>query len=266
MIISLIQMLVSTDKKKNMENASRYIEKAAKSGSNAVILPEMFNTPYSHEYFDLFKEPPNGETVQTLVEIAKKNNILIIAGSIPEYEDDKIYNTSYVIEKDGEILGKYRKTHLFDIDIPGKITFFESDTLTSGDCIRTVETSIGNIGILICYDIRFPEAMRKLAIEGARLVVVPAAFNMTTGPVHFELTARVRALDNQLYVAMCSPATDTNGVYTAYGHSLVADPWGGVLGKLGHEEGILNLDIDMEFIEEVRSKLPLLKHRRTNLY
>lgn len=266
MKLSIVQMLVTTDKQQNLNKALSFIENAALSGSQAVVLPEMFNTPYSHEYFKLFKEPPNGETVNALCKAAYKNKILIFAGSIPEYEDGKIYNTSYVIENNGKILYKYRKSHLFDINIPDKITFYESDTLSSGDYIDAIDTSIGRVGVLICYDIRFPEAMRKLALDGAKLVVVPAAFNMTTGPVHFELTARVRALDNQLYVAMCSPSTDEHGVYTAYGHSLVANPWGGIVGKLGHEEDMLDVEINMEFIEEVREKLPLLKHRRTDLY
>jgi predicted amidohydrolase len=156
--------------------------------------------------------------------------------------------------------------HLFDIDVKGKITFKESDVLTAGDSFTIAETDFGKIGIGICYDIRFPELARVMVESGALILFYPGAFNMTTGPAHWDLTMRARALDNQVYFAACSPARDMDGVYQAYGNSCIASPWGDFVAHADEKECIVYGDIDLERVDSIRQQLPLLKHRKKELY
>ena len=142
----------------------------------------------------------------------------------------------------------------------------ESDTLTAGEDLTVIDTEFGKIGVAICYDVRFPEWHRKMALAGAKLIVLPAAFNMTTGPVHWDLTMRARALDNQVYFAANSPARDEEGVYVAYGNSCISDPWGKFIAHADEKECILYGDIDFDTVDSIREQLPLLKHRREELY
>jgi omega-amidase len=169
-------------------------------------------------------------------------------------------------QKTGSIINKYRKTHLFDVLIKDKITFIESDTLSPGDSINTFDTEIGRMGVGICYDIRFPELFKKLSLGGAEILVVPGAFNTITGPAHWRLLARSRAIDNQCFILMASPALNRDSSYHAYGHSLVCDPWGTILCEAGHNEELIDTKISLDYLKTVRAELPLLKHRRDDLY
>lgn len=266
MRIALCQMSVKQGKELNLETASKMIAEASAGGADIVVLPEMFNCPYSGAYFYEYSESDGGYTYSQLSEWASEYGVILVGGSIPEKDGNKLYNTTFVFDSNGAFIGKHRKAHLFDVDIPGGIRFVESETLTPGDRSTVIETVYGKIGIAICYDMRFPEMFRKMSLDGVKMIIVPAAFNMTTGPAHWELTARARALDNQVFVALCSPARDENGVYVAYGHSLVTSPWGDVIGSLDEKEGILMVDLDLAKCDEVRQGLPLLKHRRPDLY
>ena len=265
MKLALCQMLVGMDKQKNTEKALSMIREAAAGGADIVSLPEMWNCPYSNKYFREYAEGPEGPTAAALSGIAKELGIYLIGGSIPELKEDKVYNTSYIFDRSGKRIGTHRKVHLFDIDVKGGIRFMESDTLTAGDEITVVDTEFCKVGVAICYDVRFPEQSRRMALMGAKLIVLPAAFNMTTGPLHWDLSMRMRALDNQVYFAACSPARDMDGVYQAYGNSCVADPWGQFAAHMDEKEGILYCDIDLEKVESVREQLPLLKHRRPGI-
>jgi len=266
--IALIQMAVTLKKEDNIKRAMELIEKAAAGGAKVAALPEMFNCPYNNSYFRAYAEKyPEGETLKMLSEEAARNNMYIIGGSIPEIDEDgKVYNTSYIFDNKGNLAAKHRKTHLFDIDVKGKITFKESDVLTPGSGITVFDTEWGKLGVMICYDIRFPEFTRKMSLEGVKAVFVPAAFNMTTGPAHWELSFRCRALDNQIYMFGISPARDEKGSYVAYGNSIATNSWGQVIGRLDEKEGILFIDVDLDDIYEVRESLPLLKHRRPEVY
>ncbi len=264
--LALCQMNVGMDKKQNLANAEAMIRAAAGNGSKVVALPEMFNCPYSNKYFRMYAEGGEGETVQFLSSLARELKIYLVGGSIPELEDGQVYNTSFSFDKEGKIIGKHRKVHLFDIDIKGGIRFMESETLTPGEMMTIIETEFCKIGVAICYDVRFPELFRKMTLAGAKLVILPGAFNMTTGPAHWDLTMRARALDNQLYFAAVSPARDTEGPYQAYGNSCVVSPWGEFNGKTDARESIVYAKIDLEYVEEVRNQLPLLKHRRPSIY
>lgn len=264
--IGLCQMKGSFDKKESMRTAERFIREAAEHGADVISLPEMWNCPYSNDYFREYAETPGGETVAFMSELAGELGIYLIGGSIPELEGDQVYNTSFSFDRKGNIIGRHRKVHLFDIDVKGGIRFMESDTLTAGRDMTVIDTEYCRIGVAICYDVRFPEWFRKMALAGAKLIVLPAAFNMTTGPAHWDLTMRARALDNQVYFAANSPARDENGPYQAYGGSCIADPWGKFIAHADEKECIVYGDVDIDHVESIRQQLPLLKHRREELY
>ncbi|CAN6805809.1 unnamed protein product [Brassica oleracea var. botrytis] len=269
--IGLCQLSVTADKSRNISHAKNAIEEAASKGAKLVLLPEIWNSPYSNDSFPVYAEEIDAggdasPSTAMLSEVSKRLKITIIGGSIPERVGDRLYNTCCVFGSDGELKAKHRKIHLFDIDIPGKITFMESKTLTAGETPTIVDTDVGRIGIGICYDIRFQELAMIYAARGAHLLCYPGAFNMTTGPLHWELLQRARATDNQLYVATCSPARDSGAGYTAWGHSTLIGPFGEVLATTEHEEAIIIAEIDYSILEQRRTSLPLNKQRRGDLY
>lgn len=264
--IGLIQMMVQEDKMKNIEVAKQFIAKVAEEGADMAVLPEMFNCPYNTSNFPIYAEEEGGETFRLLSDIARENNIYLVAGSIPEREGEKVYNTSFVFDRKGNQIGKHRKMHLFDIDVEGGQYFKESDTLTPGNELSVFETEFCKFGLLICYDLRFPEACRILAEKGAKVIVVPAAFNMTTGPAHWEILFRTRALDNQVYTLGVAPARDETYSYISYANSIVASPWGSIIERMDEKEGYRVVELDLDYVDKVRRELPLLKHRRTDIY
>lgn len=257
--IGVCQMMVVDSAKENLKKAETMIGEAAQKGADLVVLPEMFICPYEHEAFRREAQPEGDGVFQTLSRIAKEYNIYLIAGSVPESEGEAIYNTSYVFDPHGHLIGKHRKIHLFDIDVPGKISFFESDTLAAGNQMTVVDTVFGKIGVAICFDIRFSELFREMAVEGAHILVVPAAFNETTGPAHWELTFRMRAVDQQLFMVGCAPALNLEADYHSWGHSLVVNPWGKVMSGLEREEGIILQTVQLREVEEIRGRLPIMK-------
>lgn len=264
--LALCQMKGSFDKNESRKNAEKFIREAAANGAQVISLPEMWNCPYSNDYFREYAETADGPTVKFMSGLAKELGVYLIGGSIPELDDDNVYNTSFSFDKEGTVIGRHRKVHLFDIDVKGGIRFMESDTLTAGKELTVLDTEFGKIGVAICYDVRFPEWHRKMALTGAKLIVLPAAFNMTTGPVHWDLTMRARALDNQVYFAANSPARDEDGPYVAYGNSCISDPWGNFIAHADEKECILYGEIDFDHVDDIRQQLPLLKHRREGLY
>ncbi|XP_049641569.1 omega-amidase NIT2, partial [Suncus etruscus] len=264
--LALIQLQVSSIKSNNLIRACDLIREAATRGAKIVSLPECFNSPYGTKYFPEYAEKIPGESTQKLSEIAKECNIYLIGGSIPEEDAGKLYNTCAVFGPDGNLLVKHRKIHLFDIDVPGKITFQESKTLSPGDSFSTFDTPYCRVGLGICYDIRFAELAQIYAQRDCQLLVYPGAFNLTTGPAHWELLQRGRAVDNQVYVATASPARDDRASYVAWGHSTVVSPWGEVLAKAGTEETIVYSDIDLKKLSEIRQQIPIYSQKRSDLY
>ncbi|PSR93613.1 Omega-amidase [Actinidia chinensis var. chinensis] len=269
--IGLCQLLVTADKERNIAHARQAIQDAAKKGAQLVVLPEIWNGPYSNDSFPVYAEDIDvggdaSPSTAMLSEVARVLKITIVGGSIPERCGDKLYNTCCVFDTEGKLKAKHRKIHLFDIDIPGKISFQESKTLTAGETPTVVDTEVGRIGIGICYDIRFQELAMLYAARGVHLICYPGAFNMTTGPLHWELLQRARAVDNQLYVATCSPARDASAGYVAWGHSTLIGPFGEVLATTEHDEAIIISEVDYSQIELRRTNLPLEKQRRGDLY
>ncbi len=264
--LALCQIPGSPDKEVCKATADRAVRQAAEEGARVISLPEMWDCPYSNDYFRDYAEPADGPTVEFMSRLAGDLGIWLIGGSISELDGEKVYNTSFCFDPKGNVIGRHRKVHLFDIDVKGGIRFMESDTLTAGDEMTLLDTEFGRIGVAICYDVRFPEWFRKMALAGAKLIVLPAAFNMTTGPAHWDLTMRARALDNQVYFAANAPARDEQGVYVAYGNSCIASPWGDFIAHADEKPRILSGVIDFDRVDEIREQLPLLRHRRPELY
>lgn len=265
--IAAIQMSTVADKMENVRTVKTYLEKIKDENPDFVILPEMFCCPYQTENFPIYAEKEGGPVWQQLSGYAKQYGIYLIGGSMPEKDaEGNVYNTSYIFDREGKQIGKHRKVHLFDLDVKGGQTFKESDTLTAGDSDTVFDTEFGKIGVMLCFDIRFPELSRMMVNDGAKVIFVPAAFNMTTGPAHWELSFRTRALDNQIYMVGCAPARDVSAGYISWGHSIVTDPWGRVIDMLDEKKGILLAELDMDYEEQVREELPLLKSRRKDIY
>ncbi|KAI3644872.1 hypothetical protein MP228_011036 [Amoeboaphelidium protococcarum] len=288
--VALVQMSVGDNVGVNLNKARQVVLDAAQKGCHMVVLPECFNSPYGTKYFPKYAErisdsvnlSDSGPSVNALSQMARDAKVHLIGGSIPEVEptSGKFYNTCTVYNTSGELIAKHRKLHLFDIDIPGKIRFKESDILAPGNKLTQVELQLpsGNeekkpqivkIGLGICYDVRFPEMAMICARQGGcHMMVYPGAFNMTTGPLHWELLMRARALDNQMFVAACSPASvPTDGDdYVAYGHSMVVSPAGQVLDQLDGEEGVLIVELDLDLVQQTRQQIPIYTQRRFDVY
>ncbi len=271
--IALCQMNVVDNKEQNIEKAIQMIKESKKQGADLAVLPEMFNCPYENEKFIEYAERlEDSKTLNEIANVAKEENIHVLAGSVPELERDdekgteSIYNTSVFFDNAGKPLGKHRKMHLFDIDVKWKIYFKESYTLSAGNDFTVIKTDLARSGIGICYEIRFVELSRIMALNGAEILIFPGAFNLTTGPAHWELLFRSRALDNQVYAIGVAPALDKDASYNSYGHSIAVNPWGEVIEELDYSEELKIVEIDLDEIKRVREEIPVLKNRRVDLY
>uniref|UniRef100_A0A3P8VF12 omega-amidase n=1 Tax=Cynoglossus semilaevis TaxID=244447 RepID=A0A3P8VF12_CYNSE len=253
-------------KAENLSRVRRLVKEAAEQGSKMVLLPECFNSPYGSSFFPTYAEKIPGESTQLLSAVAKENQLYLVGGSIPEEDGGKLYNSCPVFGPDGQMILKHRKIHLFDIDVPGKIRFQESETLSPGNKFSMFETRECRPLLPPVFQ-KYRENILQLPVtEGCHLLVYPGAFNMTTGPAHWELLQRSRALDNQVFVATASPARDESASYVAWGHSTVVDPWGSVMSKAEAEEMVIYADIDLKFLNDVRQQIPINSQRRRDLY
>eukprot|EP00585_Thalassiosira_rotula_P011484 CAMPEP_0196139476 /NCGR_PEP_ID=MMETSP0910-20130528/6738_1 /TAXON_ID=49265 /ORGANISM="Thalassiosira rotula, Strain GSO102" /LENGTH=334 /DNA_ID=CAMNT_0041400205 /DNA_START=334 /DNA_END=1338 /DNA_ORIENTATION=- len=305
--VALLQLPVTSDKSKNIQTAKDYIQKAYESGAQLCVLPEIWNSPYATSAFPEYAEqlPKVGDSLSSvddddddnswgkssimLMEMAKSTNMYIVGGSIPERCDEKIYNTCLIINPSGTIVGKHRKVHLFDINVPGGIQFKESETLTGGEGATYFDvlpeeggekddepSGLGRIGVGICYDIRFPEyALLLTQMHQCKILIYPGAFNLTTGPAHWELLQRARAVDGQCYVITASPArmpppenetTSKYPHYSAWGHSTIISPWGEVVATCDEKPNVVVADLDMDKVEEMRMAIPTMGQKRNDLY
>lgn len=265
--ISLLQFKVDQDKEKNFKTLEKFLKKANKNFKpDFVSLPEMWNTPYSKKFFIKNKEDINGKSIAFLKSMAKKYKVNIIGGSVPYIKDtkkeSKIFNTCFFISSTGRILGEYSKKHLFDINIKGKTkkdsySFFESDTLTKGKNNLIVDTKFGRIAVLICFDIRFINEFNLLKNKKVDLIFIPANFNTLTGPKHFELLGRSRALDTQSYVFLNASARSYDGHFLSYANSMAIGPSGNVLKRLDEKEGVINISVDLSLLKKERESIPI---------
>ncbi|EPY33216.1 nitrilase [Strigomonas culicis] len=244
------------------------LTEAAKRGSEFAVLPECFNCPYGTKYFDEYSEPlaAGNPTFDAISNCAKENKIWIVAGSIPEKKDGKLYNSSMIFAPDGTLKGVHRKVHLFRLNTEA-VKFDEGEVLTAGDTADAITLSDDvKFGVAICFDIRYPFLAAHYQQQGTSFLVYPGAFNMVTGPIHWKLSAQARAVDNQQYVFLCSPARDTSAEYVAYGHSLIADPLGNVIAEADEKEGFVDCDVDFALNATTRERIPILKGVRHDLY
>ncbi|XP_077546644.1 omega-amidase NIT2-like [Haemaphysalis longicornis] len=264
--VALIQYIVKAKKSDNLATARIKVEQAAANGAKIVCLPECFGFPFGVQYFSVNAEPVPGDTSAMLAETAKKHGVYLVGGSMAEVEGGKLYNTCLVYGPDGSLIAKHRKVHLFDVDIPGKMTFQESASFAAGNALTTFDTPGLKVGLGICYDLRFAPMAQIYAQRGCKLLVYPSAFSIPTGSMHWELLQRIRAVDNQVYVATTSPATDRRAPVPAWGHTMMVDPMGKVVASAGHEEGTVIADVDLDYLQAVRNQIPVTRQMRSDLY
>lgn len=263
-IVAAIQLDSQDDKKKNLETAAEFIKEAAARGAKLVALPETMN--YIGPDYIQNAEPIPGPTTNFFAELAVKLGIWIHCGSIPEMDDrDKPYNTTALISPKGEIVAKYRKLHMFDVEIENGPSYKESNDNAPGQEIVLAKTELATLGFSICYDIRFGEIYRLMALNGAQIIFTPACFTMNTGKDHWEPILRARAIENACYVV--SPGQiGIKPKLQAYGKTLIIDPWGNVIAKASDRPGYICAEIDLDMIDAVRAQVPALKNRRTDIY
>ena len=281
--VASICMCSRDNKKENVEKAFSYLREASKEGADWALLPEIFAFNGSYEdYHEMAEEGEGSKLMQDLCALSKELNMVIFAGTLGERSGDRdesiknhkgqrrVYNTLYVIGRDGAIIGKYRKTHLFNLyDEKGKPLYCESDGFLQGDSLARVDVDGFSVGLSICYDLRFSELYHKLqGLEEKPMdvIMVPSAFTKKTGEAHWELLLRARAAEFQSFVVAANQVGVHGPNRETYGHSMVVDPWGEVLCNTLDEEGIAYGIVSKEKLFDVRSRLPVLKNRRPELY
>jgi predicted amidohydrolase len=263
-----VQLNSTDDKQRNIATAERLTRAAAADGAELVVLPEKFNVLGEHEAYVANAEPLDGPTLAWAKDLARELHIDLVAGSIVERREgrEKLGNTSVHIGPDGEPRGVYRKIHMFDVEVGG-VEYRESDSEEAGDELTLTETAQGvPLGLTVCYDLRFPELFRILAVRGARVIVVPAAFTKVTGAAHWEILVRARAIENQAFVVAADQIGVAGAGKESFGGSMIVDPWGEVLARAADEETFICADLDLARQDEVRAKLPSLANRVPSAY
>lgn len=266
MRIALIQINSDERRERNLDRAEELIRDAASKSPDIVALPECFNFLASEKETLPFAEPVPGPTTSRLAGICREYGFYILCGSIAEKTSDprKYRNTSALIGPDGDILAKYSKIHLFDMDIPGEVCNMESSTVIHGTEPVLLDTSHGRIGLSICYDLRFPELYRTLALAGAVLIFVPSAFATHTGKDHWEVLLRARAIENQVFIAAPAQYGWHQGK-RCYGNSMIVDPWGTVIARASDRESVVIADLDKEHLQDIRRQNQCLGNVRSNI-
>ena len=265
MDVAAVQMNSAEDKRANLADATRLVQQAAADGAHLVVLPELFNCIGRFETVLNEAEPIPGPTSQAMGALAARLGITLCAGSICQQSrvPDKGYNTSLLFGPDGQLLARYRKIHLFDVDLPSRVTVCESRFMLSGDEIVSTETSLAHLGQATCYDLRFPELFRALSERGAELVLIPAAFTHVTGRDHWEVLLRARAIENQVFVIAPNQCGRHAPGLVSYGRSAIIDPWGRLLAVADEETPqVIFARLERALLLEVRRDLPALSHRR----
>jgi predicted amidohydrolase len=271
-LAACIQLCCNEDTQNNLGRATALIRRAASNGAKLIVTPE--NTPYLGAQFHKVElaESIDGETISGFRTLANELQVHLLIGSFAEQrvdaagqlDTDRCYNTSVLIGPDGSIITRYRKIHLFDVDVTGGLSVKESDSIAPGQEIVVASTELGEIGMSICYDLRFPELFQAQVRRGAQILMVPSAFTLTTGKDHWHALLRARAIENGAYVMAAAQwgTHDAAGKRKSYGHSLIIDPWGIVVGEAGDGETICYAEIDLELVDSVRGSIPVQQNRR----
>jgi len=263
--VAVVQLRSTDDIKRNLAAASAGVVEAVEQGARFVALPENYGFLRREGLPYPCAQDVNGEIVGCVRELARVHGVWILAGSFPEAipDSDRVHNCSVLISPQGSVAAIYRKMHLFDVEL-GRDggSFRESDAIASGDDVVDAETDFGGVGLSICYDLRFPELYRELAVRGVRFVTVPAAFAPGTGRDHWEVLLRARAIENQVFVIAPAQCGDHSSDRASYGRSMIVDPWGLVLAQAGDDPAVMVADCDLGRLDRVRKSIPCLKHRR----
>jgi deaminated glutathione amidase len=262
-----VQLNSTDDKDRNLEAAERLVREAASERADLVCLPERWNLIGDSSTLRDGAETLDGPTLSATRSWARELSIHLLAGSIAERVDghERLFNTSVLIGPDGEDVAVYRKIHMFDVEVEG-VTYRESDHDEPGEEIVSAALDEIELGITVCYDLRFPELYRILAVRGARVIAVPSAFTAPTGRAHWEVLVRARAIENQVFVIAPDQVGKAPPHFESYGHSAIVDPWGEVLAMAPDEECFVAADLDLEAQERMRDKLPALANRRPVAY
>ena len=266
--VACVQLNSGAVKEDNIEKAERLVARAAATGADVVVLPEKWNAIGSAETLRANAEPlAGGESVEAMGGWARQHGITLVGGSITEIRDgrEKLSNTCPVFDPSGNLVAVYRKIHMFDVEVGGHV-YRESEAEEGGEATLVCEAEGWRVGLSVCYDLRFPELYRILALEGAELVTVPAAFTLYTGKDHWELLLRARAVENQCYVAAANEWGVHEGGKASYGRSTIVDPWGVVLAQAADEDTVIAAEIERAHIERIRRELPSLANRRPAAY
>jgi predicted amidohydrolase len=266
--VACVQLTSRADKAANLATTERLVGRAAATGADLVVLPEKWNAIGNPDVLHAAAETlEDGESVEAMRDWSRTHGITLVGGSITERREgrEKLSNTSLAFGPDGELLGLYRKIHLFDVEVGGQV-YRESEAEEPGAEPVVVRGEGWPIGLTVCYDVRFPELYRILALEGAELVTVPAHFTTPTGKDHWHVLLRARAIENQNYVAAAAQIGETIPRKLSYGRSLIADPWGTVVAQAPDEETVIAAELDRERLLEVRRNLPSLANRQAAAY
>jgi len=269
--VALIQTDAKADKDDNVEAAYRYVEQAARAGAQLVTLPENFHVRAGENGNQIkldAAEPIPGPMSQRFSELARTHEIFLLAGSYGERTDtsDRIYNTSLLFDPQGRLIAKYRKIHLFDVTVGDHVVARESSRVLPGSETVTADTAFGRVGLSICYDVRFPELYRSLAVSGAVACFVPANFTLYTGKDHWEVLLRARAVENGVYVIAPAQIGKIPNGHESYGRSMIVDPRGTVVACAPDRPGVTIAEIDLDAVSEVRARIPSLEHRVPDAY
>lgn len=268
--VALVQLNPGDDKDANIAAALKGIDQAAGTGARLVMLPEVWTYMGPDDGALTAAEAIPGPLTETLAARARDLGIYLHAGSFLERAEGepRRFNTTVVFDPNGEIIAKYRKIHLFDVDLTGQESYRESNTVAPGDEIVTVDIDGVRVGLTICYDLRFPELFRTLALAGAQVLLVPSAFTRVTGAAHWETLLRARAIENACFVV--APATigdDPDDAFPTYGHAMIVDPWGEVIVDLGDaEQAHTVIELDLNSVTRTRERLPVLAGVRPDAY
>jgi predicted amidohydrolase len=264
---AVVQLNSQEDKQRNLDSAARLVSEAATDGADLVCLPEKWNVLGDSRALVAGAEPIEGPTLDAARGWARDLGIHLLAGSIAERVDghERLFNTSVLIGPAGDDLAVYRKIHMFDVEVGG-VTYRESDNEEAGEEIVSAEVGDVQLGLTVCYDLRFPELYRILAVRGARVITVPSAFTAATGRDHWEVLLRARAIENQAFIVAANQFGSAPPHYESYGRSAIVDPWGVVLAMAPDEECFVAADLDLAAQERIREKLPSLANRRPNVY
>jgi deaminated glutathione amidase len=267
--VACVQLNASESKVDNIERAGLLVARAASTGADLIVLPEKWNGIGPPDFLRANAESlDDGETVDAMRSWARDHKVTIVGGSIAEHREgrDKLSNTSIVFDPDGEITALYRKIHMFDVEVGGQV-YRESESEEPGEeASRVVDVEGWKLGMTVCYDLRFPELYRILAVDGAEIITVPAAFTLFTGKDHWELLLRARAVENQCYIVAPNQWGAHRDGKASYGRSMIVDPWGVVLAQAPDEDGMIVAELERARMDGIRRALPSLANRQPAAY